>query len=150
MPRRGDPIGFLTGDIEVAQADRAGRRRQKSGDDVEECRLAGAVRADHAEDLAGPQVEVVVGQRLQAPEAAADIVCLENDAARGVAHAAPRGLPFVRRMDDPARPIPAVIPLPSGPHRNLAGGATQGGPSVSQTRAFGVNICGRRRISGRA
>jgi hypothetical protein len=41
----------------AGEDDRAGRRLQKTGDQIEAGRLAGPVRTDEAQDLATPDVE---------------------------------------------------------------------------------------------
>ena len=50
-----------------AELDPPGRRQVEAGEDVDERRLAGAVRADQAEDLVGLELEVDVRERLRRP-----------------------------------------------------------------------------------
>ena len=52
--------------------------RVDAGDEVEERRLAGAVRADHADDLVLVDVQVEVGDHLQAAERLRDALQLEQ------------------------------------------------------------------------
>ena len=56
----------------AAELDRARARRDVAGDDVEERRLAGAVRAEDGAPLAVRDVEVDVAHGVEAAEAPAD------------------------------------------------------------------------------
>ena len=58
--------------VGAEQLDRAGRRWEVSGDDVEERRLAGAVRAENGSSLAVGDLEIDVGDRDEAAEPPAD------------------------------------------------------------------------------
>ena len=83
MPRRAQPLGRQPGDVR--------RRRARTvpavgcleaREHVDQRRLAGAVRADQAEDLAGAQLEVDAVDRLDALEVDADRRRRASDAAR--------------------------------------------------------------------
>ena len=67
-PLARDQCGSRPGDALAREDDVALRRLVDAGDEVEERRLAGAVRADHADDLALVDVEVEPGDDLQAAE----------------------------------------------------------------------------------
>ena len=71
-----------------SRRDLAARRRQHAGDEVEGGRLAGAVRADQAEDLAGPDLEADVVDRDQAAEFLAHRVARRARPRRAAAAAA--------------------------------------------------------------
>src|SRR2546426_943061 len=75
--------------------DAPGVRREEPRDDVEEGGLAGAVRPDHREDLAGLDAEAHARQRGQRPEPLGDVVDLED-------HAVARSREKIRRS--PSRP----------------------------------------------
>src|ERR687884_197474 len=64
----GDAVGRQPGDPPAVVDDRARRRLLEPGNDVEQGRLAGAVRTDHADDLARLDVEGHAGQRDDATE----------------------------------------------------------------------------------
>ena len=86
----------------AAQADRALLRLVDAVDAVEHRALAGAVRADDGADLVLADVEADVGQRLDAAEAKADVVHVEDDLA-GLArrhHAARPTAREGRHVDD--------------------------------------------------
>ena len=70
--------------LDIVEADAAGVGRSEPGDDVEQRRLAGAVRADHRHHTAGRHREVDLVQRHQAAEPHRDSAHLERDAALGV------------------------------------------------------------------
>src|SRR5437867_2553972 len=77
------------------EADAPRVRREEPRDDVEEGGLAGAVRPDHREDLAGLDAEAHARQRGQRPEPLGDVVDLED-------HAVARSREKIRRS--PSRP----------------------------------------------
>jgi hypothetical protein len=77
-PKPRDPIRTLPGDVAPVEDDIAGARRDQSGYAVEQCRLAGAVRADKAGDPSRLDGEGCSPQSLDAIEAAADIVNFEK------------------------------------------------------------------------
>src|SRR5581483_8249796 len=58
--------------MDAVQDDLTGRRALRAGDQAQQRRLAGAVRADHPQQLAGGDVEAHVGDRNDAAEALAD------------------------------------------------------------------------------
>ncbi len=60
-------------EILTLEQDAARARPQHAADQVEQRRLAGSVRADHAADLAGCNREVDIGNGVQAAEALADL-----------------------------------------------------------------------------
>ena len=60
MPRCGDRVRRLAGDVVAVEDDPAGGRLVDAGEHVEERRLAGAVRADQADDRAARDREVDV------------------------------------------------------------------------------------------
>jgi len=57
------------------------RRRDHSTDHVEECRLAGTIRADHTDDLTLIDVEVQVFQRVESAKSDAQLLDVENSLA---------------------------------------------------------------------
>src|SRR5437773_1241950 len=66
------------GDRGPTQAHHAGLGHQEAVEHVEERRLAGAVGADHAEDLALAHLEAHVGERLKTQEGLRDAAYLEQ------------------------------------------------------------------------
>src|SRR5258708_7016082 len=66
------------GDILAIEADRAGGRREKSGDQVEEGGLAGAVRPDDRAHLALRDIQRYIAYRHEVTEALGDVVDLED------------------------------------------------------------------------
>ena len=66
------PVRAPAGDVALVELDRAGGREVEAGDQVDERRLAGAVRADQADDLVPVQLERDVVERLHALERARD------------------------------------------------------------------------------
>jgi hypothetical protein len=64
------PIGTPAGDVSSFELDGAARRQVEAADDVDERRLAGAVRADQADDLPAAKLEGDVPQRVDALEGA--------------------------------------------------------------------------------
>ncbi len=68
----------------AAELDPPARRQVEAGQQVDERRLAGAVRADQAEHLVGRELEIDVLERLDALEDAGD--------AEGPERAGPSGL----------------------------------------------------------
>src|SRR5439155_10396516 len=60
------------GDVAAEELDRAGGRREVAGDDVEERRLPGAVRAEDRTPLAVRDVEVDIAHGVEAAEPPAD------------------------------------------------------------------------------
>src|SRR6185437_10418822 len=83
--------------------DTAGRRLEIARDAVEEGRLAGAVRADQADDLAGLDCEVGVLERHEAAESAADALRLKQH------ESPPRWMPPSRRASGPAGAAASTI-----------------------------------------
>src|SRR5882672_3614887 len=75
---RGDAVRRQAEDRLAGEAHLAARRRIGAGDDVEGGRLAGAVRADHAEDLAFVDLEVERGHGGEPAEALGQLLDLEN------------------------------------------------------------------------
>src|SRR5207247_5352515 len=75
---RRPPVGTPAGDVDAAEEDAAGVRRQQSGDQVEDRRLAGAVGADEPEDLMGGEGKGHVVDRGDAAEAAGEPADLEH------------------------------------------------------------------------
>src|SRR5260370_23280757 len=61
-----DKIGTALADRNAVQQNLAARRREPSGDQIEQGRLSGAVRADHCAALAFGHREVQVGNHFQA------------------------------------------------------------------------------------
>src|SRR3984957_9124997 len=68
-----DVVGLVAGDVGAGEHDAAGVRREDAVDQVEQGRLAGAVRPDQAEDLALAHLEREVAHGLQAAEALAHL-----------------------------------------------------------------------------
>ena len=77
-----DPVGLQLLDRLALEDDLARGARDRTAEQVEECRLAGAVRADHAEDLAGTHLEADVVHRGQAGEPACEVTDLQHTSAR--------------------------------------------------------------------
>ena len=77
-PVAGDDKGPFAGDVDAVEHDLAGIRRKHAVDQIEQRRFAGAVRPDQAEDFARLQDEAQIVHRLQAAEALADAVELEQ------------------------------------------------------------------------
>ena len=75
---RVDPVGGEAVDPVASQSDLASVGAKRAGHDVEERRLARAVRADQREHLAGANVERHVVERLQPAEAHADAAYVEE------------------------------------------------------------------------
>jgi hypothetical protein len=67
-PEPGDPVRRRPGDVATVEPDRAGRRPEEPGQDMEQRRLARAVRSDDAMDGSGAEPQVVVAQRLESTE----------------------------------------------------------------------------------
>ena len=78
---RGDVARWQAGRSLAAELDLAARQRQHAGDQVEDRALAGAVRADQADDLARPDLEADLVDRDQAAEPLARLVDLEQHVA---------------------------------------------------------------------
>ena len=64
-----EPIGSQTGHVGSGEAHRPGVRPDEAGDEIEERRLAGAVRPDQADDLPPADLERHVAIRVHAAEA---------------------------------------------------------------------------------
>ena len=73
-----DRIGLCAGDVGAAEHDASGIRREHAVDQIEQRRLAGAVRPDQAENFALAHDETQVVHGLQAAEALADVIELEE------------------------------------------------------------------------
>ncbi len=74
-----DGVGGATGDRRTLEDDTATARCNDTGDEIEHGGLAGAVRADQAEQLAAVDIEPEVGNGGQPPEAPAQVVDLEEN-----------------------------------------------------------------------
>ena len=64
----GDGVGRRAGDVATVERDRAARWPEEPGQEMEQRRLAGAVRTDDAVDRQRGEAQLVVDQRLQAAE----------------------------------------------------------------------------------
>ena len=71
-PARPRRCGRPRGDLPARELDRAGGREVEAGEDVDEGRLAGSVRADQADDLVAVQLERDVAERVEPFEGARD------------------------------------------------------------------------------
>ena len=97
-PRLRTPVGRLLGDVDAVELDGAARRPAQAGDEVEERRLPGPVRADHGEQLAIEDLELDIGDDRCAADVEPEIPRGED---RGCAHAlpsfglGPRSQPFI-------------------------------------------------------
>ena len=91
-------------DALAAQRHLAARGRQHAGDEVEGGRLAGAVRADQAEDLAGAHLEADVVDRHQAAELLAHRLHVEH-------HLAVRRAARARAAAAASRPVDRALRL---------------------------------------
>ena len=76
----GDAVGPQAGDLAAVEEDAAGVGRLEAGDQVEQRRLAGAVGADDAEDLALVDIEGDVGVGGEAAEALGHAFDVEQQA----------------------------------------------------------------------
>ena len=79
-----DAIGRHAGDVDAAKHDTAGIRREDAVDEIEQRRLAGAVRADEAEDLVFGDGEAQILHRGETAEALAQV--LDGSAAPSFQH----------------------------------------------------------------
>ena len=77
-------IGRLIGDVDAVELDAAARRRAQAGDEVEERRLPGPVRADHGEQLTVEDLEPDIGDDRCAADVEPEVPRRED---RGCAHA---------------------------------------------------------------
>src|SRR6202011_1528881 len=77
-PAPRDLVGIEPHDALAGEEDVAAGRLVQSGDEVEQRRLAGAVRADHAHDLALVDVQVELGQDVEAAERHRDSAQVEE------------------------------------------------------------------------
>ena len=68
QPHAGDPVGLHAGDHAILETDVAGIGLVHAADDVEQRRLAGAVRPDDADDLAGAERGRYAVERAHAAE----------------------------------------------------------------------------------
>ena len=74
----GNQVGARSGDVRASKEDLSRRRLEKPGDEVEQRRLARAVRPDDAEDLPFPDVKVEPVDRVHAAEALLQIAGLKQ------------------------------------------------------------------------
>ncbi len=77
-------FGGRVGDVDAVEDDAPFARPQIAGDAVEEGRLAGAVGADEADDLARFDMQIGAGDRLEAAEGFRDLLGAKQ-------HGGPRG-----------------------------------------------------------
>ena len=75
----GDLVRRKAGDVLAVKEDFAGIRSEIAADDVEERRLAGAVRADQSGDLPKGRGKAHIVQGLEGPETLGDVLDLELD-----------------------------------------------------------------------
>jgi len=68
----------VAGDIDAVDAERAGVRADQGGDEVDEGRLAGAVRAEQGHDLARPHRQVQPVEGVGLAERLGEVGCLEG------------------------------------------------------------------------
>src|SRR5690606_27634868 len=99
------------GEVHAAEPDGARRGPLEAGDQVERRGLAGAVGTDEPEDLAGSDREAEVADGLQAPEALAEALDLQQGPGAG-ATGPRRGQPGPARE---RRPAPRQEPGDDGP-----------------------------------
>src|SRR5438552_3937824 len=81
-----DLVGLRPGDVTAVENDSSAGWRKKSGQNVEEGRLAGTVRPDQGEDLSSLDVEADVVDRNQAAEALGQVGQLEDVVGGLLAH----------------------------------------------------------------
>ena len=81
-----DLIGLLAVELLAAEVKCALRRRIHAGEQVEDRRLAGAVRADEAHELALMDLHIEVRHGLQAAERDAEVLRFEHNGS-GIGHA---------------------------------------------------------------
>ena len=85
--------GGVASDVDALHSDRPARGTDQAGDDAHQRGLAGAVRADDADGLAGLHVEIDVEQRLERAIAGIDAAKLQHRlASRAAARFSRRGL----------------------------------------------------------
>ena len=78
IPRPRDLVRLEAGDALAVEDDVATGRLVDARDQVEQRRLAGAVRADHADDLAPVDVEIEIVDDLEAAEGHRDALQIEE------------------------------------------------------------------------
>ena len=74
----GDGVGRRAGDVATVERDRAARWPEEPGQEMEQRRLAGAVRTDDAVDRQRVETKLVVDQRLEAAERLGQAAGLEQ------------------------------------------------------------------------
>src|SRR4029077_2293229 len=77
-PAARDQERLFAGDVRAAKRDRSGLRRVDAVDQIEQRRLAGAVRPDQAQNFSLAEHEAEIVHGLQAAEALADVVELKD------------------------------------------------------------------------
>src|SRR5262245_20926969 len=111
----------------VAIANLAGRGLEKTGDDIECGRLAGAVRPDETDDFSFANREIEIGKRDKSAEMHGDVRDRKNDLSRCAACRHPRPS---RGSELPANRAPAPLRV---------------GRFVIQRWTAGTIPCGRRK-----
>ena len=127
MPRRAMPWAGTSSRSVPSKRTLAARRLVDAADDVEQRRLAGAVRPDQPTDLAGLDREGQLVQRHDAAEAHAHLADVENR--QRINH--PPGGHTVRAPAGPAHrssPAPGLRPTRPGPHPAVHRSASRGRP----------------------
>src|SRR4029079_2652299 len=107
-PGAADLVRLEPDDASAVEGDRARLRSIDAGDEVEERRLAGAVRPDHAHDLALVDVEVEPVDHAQAAEGERDALQLEQRHQTISTRRSPSS-PLGRRIIRPIRIRPSTM-----------------------------------------
>src|SRR6516165_785970 len=76
-PEPGDPIGRKVVNVLLLEPDLSAAASHRAAEQIEERRLAGAVRPDHAEDFARKDIDAHIADRKQAAEAPRQLPCHE-------------------------------------------------------------------------
>src|ERR1700723_3552468 len=131
-----DAVRRLVGDSLAIEHDGAGRSAIGAGDDVEGRGLAGAIRADHADDLARRNLKRKAGQSVDAAEQLGDAIKLQTrQSFHRRAHAGDEGnakrssarssRPWRRTSSMPIRSAPNAAKRQSARNRRYSGSTTR-------------------------
>ena len=85
MPMRQIACGARAGDVAALERDAAGVGVQMAGQEIEQSRFAGAVRADHGGDALRRHVEAHAADRGETAEGFADVADIKHRAASAIA-----------------------------------------------------------------
>src|SRR5438876_762174 len=130
----GHPVGFEAGDVFTLEHDGPGGGLVHPGYRVEQCGLAGAVRADQREDLASPDLKAHVVDRGQAAEAFGHLVELKDDAVRRTARSLPRWSGAHVSSARRSKTACSSVPFSSSCSRTRLGNSPCGRSTMTATR----------------